>query len=88
MSTDPATVFAHLPADDQAHILDDLTSILQEVMYAQLRPGDSGASAAQVIIAQLLPLQNLAPGQYTLKIRVTDNIKKQTLTPSVGFTVN
>ena len=48
----------------------------------------SGASASQVIIAQRLPLQSLAPGQYTLKIRVTDNIKKQTLTPSVNFTVN
>jgi hypothetical protein len=47
-----------------------------------------GASTSQVTIAKLLPLQNLVPGQYTLKMRLTDNIKKQTLTPSVGFTVN
>jgi hypothetical protein len=48
----------------------------------------SGASTSQVTIAKRLPLENLAPGQYTLKMKLTDNIKKQTLTPSVSFTVN
>jgi GWxTD domain-containing protein len=48
----------------------------------------SGASTSQVTIAKVLPLQNMAPGQYTLKMKLTDNIKKQTLTPSVSFTVN
>ena len=48
----------------------------------------SGASTSQVTIAKRLPLENLAPGQYTLRMKLTDNIKKQTLTPSVSFTVN
>jgi len=47
-----------------------------------------GASQSQVTIEKLLPLQNLKPGQYLLKMKLTDNIKKQTLTPSVSFTVN
>jgi GWxTD domain-containing protein len=48
----------------------------------------AGASTSQVTIEKLLPLQSLQPGQYTLKIQVLDNIKKQTLSPSVSFTVN
>ena len=45
------------------------------------------ASAQQVTIEKLLPLQSLKPGQYTLKMRVTDKNRNQTLTPSATFTV-
>ena len=47
-----------------------------------------GASSTQVTIEKLLPLKSLHPGQYTLKMKVTDKIKNQTLTPSAKFTVN
>jgi GWxTD domain-containing protein len=47
-----------------------------------------GASTSQVTIEKLLPLQSLQPGQYTLRMKLTDNIKKQSLSPSVSFTVN
>ncbi len=50
--------------------------------------GIKGASTSQITIEKLLPLQSLQPGQYTLKIMVIDNIKKQTLSPSASFTVN
>ncbi len=43
--------------------------------------------AAQVVIEKLLPLQNLAPGQYTLRMKVVDKKRNQTLTPSATFTV-
>ncbi|HVN04172.1 MAG TPA: GWxTD domain-containing protein [Bryobacteraceae bacterium] len=46
-----------------------------------------GASASQVTIEKLLPLQSLQPGQYTLKLKVTDRNRNQTLTPSAVFTV-
>ena len=46
------------------------------------------ASAQQVTIEKLLPLQNLKPGQYTLKMKVTDRNRNQTLIPSATFTVN
>ena len=45
------------------------------------------ASAQQVTIEKLLPLQTLKPGQYTLKMRVTDRNRNQTLTPTATFTV-
>jgi hypothetical protein len=45
------------------------------------------ASAAQVTIEKLLPLKTLQPGQYTLRLKVTDKNRNQTLTPSVQFTI-
>ena len=46
-----------------------------------------GASAQQVTVEKLLPLQSLEPGQYTLKMKVVDNNRNQTLTPTADFTV-
>jgi GWxTD domain-containing protein len=46
-----------------------------------------GASSQQVTVEKLLPLQSLEPGQYTLKMKVTDNNSNQVLTPSASFTV-
>jgi GWxTD domain-containing protein len=45
------------------------------------------ASASQVTIEKLLPLKTLAPGQYTIRLRITDRIRKQVLTPTAQFTV-
>lgn len=47
-----------------------------------------GASAQQVTVEKLLPLAKLEPGQYTLKMKVTDRIRNQVVTPSATFTVN
>ena len=46
-----------------------------------------GASANQVTVEKLLPLNSLAPGQYTLRVKITDKNRKQVLTPSAQFTV-
>jgi GWxTD domain-containing protein len=46
-----------------------------------------GASATQVTIEKLLPLQNFAPGKYTLKLKVTDKNSSQTLTQTANFSV-
>ena len=46
-----------------------------------------GASSQQVTVEKLLPLQSLEPGQYTLKMTVTDKNSNQVLTPSANFTV-
>ena len=43
--------------------------------------------AAQMIIEKLLPLQNFAPGDYTLKMKVTDKKRNETLSPTATFTV-
>jgi GWxTD domain-containing protein len=46
-----------------------------------------GASPSRVTVEKLLPLKTLEPGQYTLKMKVTDNNSNQVLTPSANFTV-
>jgi len=45
------------------------------------------ASASQVTIEKLLPLKTLAPGQYTIRLKITDKNRNQILTPSAQFTV-
>ncbi len=47
-----------------------------------------GASANQVTVEKLLPLKNMDPGRYTLKITVTDRNRDKTLTTSANFTVS
>jgi len=44
-------------------------------------------SPTEVTIEKLLPLKSLAPGQYELKMKVTDKIRNLTVTPSAKFTV-
>ncbi len=38
-------------------------------------------------VEKLLPLQTLEPGQYTLKMKVTDKLRNQTVTPTATFNV-
>ncbi len=44
-------------------------------------------SASQMILKKLLPLSSMEPGQYTLKIKVTDKLNNQTLTQSAQFSI-
>jgi len=43
--------------------------------------------ASQMVIEKLLPLTSMEPGQYTLRMKVIDKKRNQTLTPSATFTV-
>ncbi len=45
------------------------------------------ASAGQVTLEKTLNLKALAPGKYTLRIKVTDKNRNQTITPHAEFTV-
>lgn len=45
------------------------------------------ASAAQITLEKFLSLKDLEPGKYLLRLRVTDRIRNQALTPGVEFTV-
>ena len=47
-----------------------------------------GGSAAQMTIEKLLPLESLEAGQYTLRIKVTDTLKNETLTQQTEFTIS
>ncbi len=44
-------------------------------------------SATQLTVEKLLPLKTFAPGSYTLRMKVTDKVRNQTLTPTATFTV-
>lgn len=46
-------------------------------------------SASQMTIEKMLPLGNLnlAPGQYTIRLKVTDKLKNQSLTQSAQFSI-
>ena len=46
-----------------------------------------GASARQVVIEKLLPLQSLEPGEYRLNLLVEDNVKNESLAPTAIFKV-
>jgi GWxTD domain-containing protein len=46
-----------------------------------------GASAYQVTVEKLLPLQSLAPGRYTLKMTALDRGRDQKIATSASFTV-
>jgi GWxTD domain-containing protein len=47
-----------------------------------------GSSAQQVTIEKLLPLQNMDPGQYTLKMKAVDKVNNETITSSINFTIS
>jgi hypothetical protein len=50
--------------------------------------GLENASANQVTVEKMLPLKSFEPGQYTIKMKVTDRNRNQTLTQAASFTVN
>jgi GWxTD domain-containing protein len=45
------------------------------------------ASGFLLTVEKKLPLKSLPPGKYTLKLKVDDTLKNQSLTPSAQFTV-
>jgi hypothetical protein len=45
------------------------------------------ASGTQVTLEKFLNLTGLDPGQYTVRLKITDKTKNQVLTPSADFTV-
>ena len=56
----------------------DFTEDMASLPGASASPGDDGKAAAA---------EKLQPGQYTLKLKITDRNRNQTLTPSAQFTV-
>ena len=44
-------------------------------------------SASQVTVEKWLPLKSLAPGSYTMRLKVTDRNRDQTVTPLARFTI-
>ncbi|SPF34038.1 conserved exported hypothetical protein [Candidatus Sulfopaludibacter sp. SbA4] len=64
-------------------VKDGITVYEETEDIAPVRPG----SLSEVTLEKFLDLQDLTPGAYTLRLRITDQTRAQTLTPSVAFTV-
>jgi hypothetical protein len=47
-----------------------------------------GGGASQVTVEHLLPLKDFAPGGYTLKIKIVDSKRNQTINQTATFTVS
>ncbi len=58
----------------------------QPVFQSQENVADiHGASPQQVTVEKLLPLESLAPGRYTLQVKVTDKVNNKSITPTASF---
>jgi len=44
-------------------------------------------ASQQFTVVKTMGLQGLAPGKYSVQIKVTDNIKQQSVSPSATFEV-
>jgi hypothetical protein len=44
-------------------------------------------ASQQFTVVKTMPLHARPPGKYTVQIKVTDNVKKQSVSPSAAFEV-
>jgi GWxTD domain-containing protein len=82
----------NLSVDEKTHksSLDVQYQILKDGKAILDQPEDAAAlkkAASQFTLEKTMPLRSLPPGKYVVQIKVTDNIKKQTVSPSAGFEV-
>jgi hypothetical protein len=57
------------------------------ISYSEDLSSIQNSSAFLVTVEKKLPLKSLVPGPYILKLKVTDKLKNQTLTPTANFIV-
>jgi hypothetical protein len=50
-------------------------------------PSSLAKASQQFTVVKVMRLKDYAPGKYTVQIKVTDNLRKQTISPSVSFEV-
>ncbi len=79
LGLDPQT---HRPsADIQYEIVKDGKALLNQTEQA----ARIANASQQITLQKTLPLRTLQPGKYTVQIKVTDNVKKQTVAPTATF---
>ncbi|MDR3763615.1 MAG: GWxTD domain-containing protein [Acidobacteriota bacterium] len=59
----------------------------KSVLHAEEATAAYGNTGDQITIEKSMPLANLEPGLYSLKITVQDDVSKQTISPSARFQV-
>jgi uncharacterized protein (DUF2141 family) len=79
LAMDPQT---HKPSVDiQYEIIKDGKSLVSQPEEAT----KLASATQQMTLQKTMPLKSLQPGKYTVQIKVTDNVKKQTVSPVATF---
>lgn len=94
-SNEPMGVFLqvyNLKVDDKTHRADASVEYRvmqgnQQVMKFDVPKGQLPDHGEELTLENLVGLAKLAPGKYKLEVSVTDNLAKQTITPTTEFTV-
>jgi GWxTD domain-containing protein len=60
---------------------------VKEVFRKKETSDEYGQSGQQVTLEKRIPLASLAPGRYKFTVQVTDNVSKQSISPTAEFTV-
>ena len=77
----------HKPDGQVEYVLSEERQQRKDLQFTEEISQIPDASASQVTIMKMLPLNNLLPGQYTIQLKITDKNRNQVLTPSGHFTV-
>ncbi len=79
LGVDPQT---HRPS---AQIQYEISKGGKDILNQSEELGKSQNAAQQLTLQKKMPLRSLEPGRYTVQIKVTDNVKKQTIAPTSTF---
>ena len=86
----------NLGVDEQTHrsnvtfefVITRLDSKPEKEVFRKAETSDEyGQSGQQVTLAKRIPLSGLVPGRYRFLVKVTDNVTKESISPSAEFTV-
>ena len=84
----------NLKVDDKTHKSDTSVEFrvkrdkdTQPMLRFDVPPEKLPQHGEELTLEQLITLGSLAPGKYQLEVAVTDNLTKQTITPTADFTV-
>jgi GWxTD domain-containing protein len=86
----------NLKVDDKTHkadaavqyrVLRDGTDGNAEVMKFAETGEQLGERGEELTLERAVALKSLTPGKYKLEVQITDNVSKETITPSAEFTV-
>jgi GWxTD domain-containing protein len=82
----------NLKMDDKTHKADASVEYRvmrgdQEVLKYDLPQSELPGRGEEMTLENVVPLNSFAPGRYKLEVAITDNIAKQTITPSAEFSV-
>jgi hypothetical protein len=82
----------NLGLDPQTHranmnVVYDITKDGKTILDQPEDPSKLASSGQQTTLEKTLNLQPLQPGKYVVQIKVTDNVKKQTISPTETFEV-